>query len=334
MDFNETINQGVFDVYLGLMASGYDIANSDRISTIRNALIAESWSPQVLRYFELARINDGRVNPYWPRASILASVSLLVERLSGEAHLAAIRAYLTSMDNLSPGDVDKRIIRWAADLPKHTAAIQSFRTYAKAWECYQQLIQNEISDNGNRYQEEMLAMQARLRIMLPPLSSSPKLISILNPLQADSLTDIVRVQDQVYVVTSHLRSESCIHELIHILLAPWLHRWKEQISASTNLLDLVYDRMVHLTYAWDHSAASWGNVFSETLVRVLTALVSSDDSEEQLSKITDLLDQGFVYALPIAETIATMSVEQSLSEQWLERCLWNCAQLAKQEQET
>lgn len=334
MEFNETINQGVFDVYVGLIVSGYDIANPDRVGAILNALMTENWSHQILQYFELARINDGRVNPYWPRASILASVSLLVEQLPVATHLDLIRAYLTAMDNLSPADVDNMIVQWAADLPTQTTALRTYRTYTKAWECYQQIIQREINNNGIRYQKEILTAQGRLQVLLPQHFSSPKFITVLNPLQADPLTDIVRVRDRIYVVTSHLHSESCIHELIHILVDPWLRTWKEQISTSKNLLDLVYDRMVHLTYAWDRSAASWSNVFSETLVRVLTVFAFHDNSEGQLSQISDLVEHGFVYALPIAETIATMSKEQSLSDQWLERCLWACAQLARQEQGT
>lgn len=334
MDFNEAINQGVFDVYLGFMASGYDIANPDRIRAIRNTILTENWNHQLLQYFEFARVSDGRVNPYWPRASILAAVSLVVEHLPKAAHLDAIQAYLAAMGNLSPADVDNIIIRWAVELPKQTASIRNVRTYAKAWEYYQQIIQHEISDNGMHCQEDMVVAQARLRVLLMSHASSPNLIPILNPLQADPLTDIVTVEDRVYVVTSHLRSESYIHELIHILLIPWLLRWKGRISTSTDLLDLVYDRMVYLAYAWDHSAASWSNVFSETLVRVLTVFASNDDSERQFSQLGDLVEQGFVYALPMAKTIATLSNEQSLSDQWLERCLRACAQLAEQEQGT
>jgi hypothetical protein len=223
------------------------------------------------------------------------------------------------------------MIQWAADFPKQTAAIRTSRTYAKAWECYQQTIQSEISENGFRYQRDVIAAQGRLRVLLPPHSSSPQLITILNPLQADSLTDVANVRDRVYVVTSHLRSESCTHELIHILLEPWLRVWKERISTRVYLLDLVYDRMAHLTYAWDRSAASWSNVFSETFVRVLTVLASDDGYPEwQLSQIGDLVQQGFVYALPIAETIAAMGKEQSLSDEWLDRCLRACVKLAKQ----
>jgi len=332
VDLNTASNQGIFDVYAGLTASGYDLANPDRAGKICDVLMTENWSQQILQYFGFTRIQDGRVNPYWPRASILTSVSLLIDRLPVATHLALIREHLSAMRNLSPAGVDKAMIQWASDLPKQTEVIRTVRMYAKAWEQYQQAIQSEISENGVRYQQEMLTAQGRFCVLLPPHFSSlpPQLITILNPLQADALTDVVNVRGRVYVVTSHLRTESCMHELIHILLDPWLRIWEERISTRVALLDLVYDRMTHLTYAWDHSVASWMNVFSETLVRVLTVLISDDRYPGQLSEIDDLVQQGFAYALPIAETISAMGKEQSLSDEWLEQCLWTCAKYAKQ----
>ncbi len=159
-------------------------------------------------------------------------------------------------------------------------------------------------------------------------------MTILNPLQADPLTDVVSVCDRVYVVTSHLRAESCAHELIHILLDPCLRVWGDRISRNVSLIDSVYDRMAHLMYAWDRSTASWNNVFSETLVRVLTVLVSDDGGPEwQASQIEDLVQQGFAYARPIAETIVMMDKEQPLSDEWLDRCLRACARVAERTKE-
>jgi hypothetical protein len=105
---------------------------------------------------------------------------------------------------------------------------------------------------------------------------------------------------------------------------------KDLISKSTHLLDLGYDRMAHLSYAWDHSSASWQNVFSETLVRTLTILVSENESQEsQEARLKDLVQQGFIYARPIAETITSAKGIQALSHNWLEECLQACVSTAK-----
>jgi hypothetical protein len=67
------------------------------------------------------------------------------------------------------------------------------------------------------------------------------------------------------------------------------------------------------------------NVFAETLVRVLTAFVSDDGgSKWQERQIDELVQQGFVYARPIADTMAK---EQTLSDEWLNRCLRACGRV-------
>jgi hypothetical protein len=331
IDLNTAANQGVFDVYLGLTASGYDLANPDRAGVIHKALLAENWSQRTLQYFGFARTKDGRINPYWPRASILTAVSLLIERLPVSSHLTQIQTYLAAMDNISPSDMGSDMLYWTMDLPEQTTIIRKSRAYATAWEYYQQVIQSELYENRHSYQQEMIVAQDRLCILLPPQATLPQLVTILNPLQADPLTDVVNVYNRVYVVSSHLRSESSIHELIHILLSPWLCKWEERISVRVGLLDLVYDRMAYLTYAWDRSVGSWKNVFSETLVRVLTAFASGNEYSE--SQIGDLVQDGFVYARPIAETIVAMGKGNSLSEEWMDQCLCACAELAKQAKE-
>lgn len=330
VDLSAADNQEVFDVYLGLTASGYDLANPIHAGVICDVIMAENWSQQTLQYFSFARINDGRVNSYWPRASMLTSVSLLIDQLPRETHLALIRAHLAAMGNLSPAEVDDTIISWAAALSEQTTFLRTSRVYADAWAYYRCAIQDEIRENGNRYESEVLAAQDRLYALLPLQSSPAQVMTILNPLQADPLTDVVSVRECVYVVTSHLRAESCVHELIHIFLDPRLRAWGDRISKSASLLDPVHDRMAHLMYAWDRSAASWNNVFSETLVRVLTVLASDDGYPEwQSSQIDDLVQQGFAYARPIAETIM-MNKEQPLSDEWLNRCLRACTKVAKQ----
>jgi hypothetical protein len=61
----------------------------------------------------------------------------------------------------------------------------------------------------------------------------------------------------------------------------------------------------------------------------------SDDkgTEWQASQIEDLVQQGFAYARPIAETIVMMDKEQPLSDEWLDRCLRACARVAERTKE-
>ena len=234
------------------------------------------------------------------------------------------------MKNISPLDIDDHVIDWAAGLIEQAESLRDAQIYDDIWADYLQTIRDEITQNGNQYRTEILAEHGQLRDLLPAHSAPIQVATILNPLQADPLTDVVSLQNRNYVVTSHLRADSYVHELLHLSLDSCLQTWEERISESVNLLDLVYVRMKHLSYAWDHSPTSWYNVFSETLVRALTVLISDADPESQNSQIERLVQQGFIYARPIAETLASTEDIQPLTSEWLEVCLRACESLAKQ----
>ena len=317
-------------MYLGLTASGYDLGSPNRTAAMVEIIRAMNWNQPALKYFSYACINDGRINPYWPRASILTLVSILVDLEPSNFNKAMVRTHLAGLDNISPEDLDNDVINWAGALTEQIVLLRETQGYADAWACYQQIVQDEVWRKGNQYTTEILSAQGRLFDLLSLRSSQIRITTLLNPLQADPLTDVVSVHNCHYIVTSHLRTNSFIHELIHISINPYLRIWKDRLSKSKHLLELVYDRMEHLSYAWDHSYASWLNVFTETLVRVLTILVSENEIlESQETQIEDLVQQGFLYARPIAETITMEKGIQPLSFEWLEDCLQSCTSIAQ-----
>ena len=147
----------------------------------------------------------------------------------------------------------------------------------------------------------------------------------MNPLQADPLTDVVEVGDVVCVVTSHLRVESCVHELVHGWLEGALPDWRPVIRQHAELLHPVCRRMIQLSYAWDSSAVSWENVFIETLVRVLTAwALEGQDPSALPRRVAAIVREGFHYAVPMAETLCSGKGVQPLTVEWVERCLRAC----------
>lgn len=330
LDPNTIDNQTVFDVYLGLTASGYHLANPERADAIRRAILGGNWNQQVVRYFELARINDGRVNPYWPRASILTTVSLLTEHAEKATHSALVRAYLATMSNISPEEADDATAVWAAALPEHIMSLRSSAGYREVYVRYRDAIRGELRENGLGYERGVLAAHRRLGFLIRPPHNGIEVVTVLNPLQADPLTDVVKSGDRLNVITSHLRVESYVHELVHVFLNPYLRDWTARISQHSHLLNPVYERMAFLRYAWDRSTASWCNVFSETLVRVFTVVVSESDTGASLvSRIQGIVEEGFLYARPIFGTLAENEFQEPLSDQWLDRCLQACLAAAQ-----
>jgi hypothetical protein len=321
LDAASFCRQSVFDVYLGLTAAGYDLANASRAGEILRAISAEEWPSATLDYFRQARIADGRVNPYWPRGSILASISCLMDDRHIGADLASIQSYLETLSNVSPSERDQETAAWAMALPEQKRLLRSSRGYSAVWSEYIKAVEREIEVRDYDYRQRAEYAESVLTSLLcsRPLSVG----TILNPLQADPLVDVLRTGDSLYVITSHLRPEAYVHELVHVYLDALLRQWAPIISARKDLLNAVYEPMLHFSYAWDRSASSWMNVFSETLVRCLTVwALSGGNRESWEQQVGAMVCDGFLYAPFVSEAIA--SAKQPLTEQWLIDCLDAC----------
>lgn len=315
--------RSVFDVYLGLTASGYNLANPSRTGTITGAILTGDWPKPVLDYFRKARIDDGRVNPYWPRGSILATVNYLVERGNLVPSPASVRAYLGTLGNVPPTERGDDVAQWILALPEHIRILRGNDRYSEALFAYVHTVEQEIAENGRSYCQRANDAVSELAHLLPapPLS----VLTILNPLQADELADVVQTDSAVYVITSHLRLESYAHELVRVYLDAALPKWVASISQRKHLLDVVYERMIRSSYAWDRTEASWTNVFSETLARSLAAWILANDAPHALEEQVDrIVGEGFLYARPIVDALSWVTEGSSLTEQWLERCLDAC----------
>jgi hypothetical protein len=321
LDTASFCNQSVFDVYLGLTAAGYNLANPIRANAITEVISTEDWPQATLGYFGKARIDDGRVNPYWPRGSILTSISYLTECYEMGTNQESIRSYLETLGNIAPSERDQDIVQWAMVLPEQKRILRCSSRYSAIFFEYAKTIEREVGKNGYSYSQRVDSAKSKLARLLPSLSLS--VCTVLNPLQADELVDIVEISNSVCVITSRLRPEAYVHELVHVHIDALLKEWVPIISARKHLLDAVYESMLYSSYAWDRSASSWVNVFIETLVRCLTAWILVGNAPASIEKqVCTMVREGFLYAHPVFEAIVL--ARQPLTEQWLVDCLDAC----------
>lgn len=320
----------VFDVYLGLTASGYHLANPIRAGLLIQAVLTGNWPKTALDYFREARIDDGRVNPYWPRGSILAAVAWLTECGDLDPDLSSICAYLATLRNVSPAERGCDVAKWALALPDHILSLESCSEYGNALSAYALSVEQEISSNGLDYCRKVRHAVSKLARLFPGPPQS--VLTVLNPLQADELTDVIHTDRSACIVTSRLRPESYLHELIELHLEAVLPEWRPAIARRRRLLDAVYESMNQLSYAWDRTDTSWVNVFCETLTRSLAAWVLAGHSPPQLEEqVGQIVGGGFIYARPIVEAIAGGASVHPLTVEWLERCLDACDAVGRAE---
>jgi hypothetical protein len=230
MNTHECFNHNVFDVYLGLTASGYHLANTVHAGSIINMVLDEDWDNTMIKYFQRANQDDGRINPYWPRASILSAVGILTEHTDPTMFKSSVYAYLKTLRNISSLDKSEETANWAVVLPDHVRYLRSNRHYQDIILCYQQAINREIERQWPVFDYQVNTANTVIKSLFPEHQSH--VITILNPLQADPLTDIVETSANVWVITSYLRAESFVHESIHACLDTMLPSWIEEISTN------------------------------------------------------------------------------------------------------
>ncbi|HOB43046.1 MAG: hypothetical protein ACOX38_02450 [Bacillota bacterium] len=71
----------VFMVYVGLMASGYELASLEEgepMARVAARAADVEWSPDLLAYYRWARVESREVNLYWPRAFLLVAAGLRI----------------------------------------------------------------------------------------------------------------------------------------------------------------------------------------------------------------------------------------------------------------
>lgn len=112
-------HQLVFDAYLGFTAAGYDMANPVGVGSIIRKILDMPFEQLSLKYFRRARIGDGRLNPYWPRASILVTASLLTDVSSLYLDPSTLHDHLANQRNIAPAEKDDSTLQWAIDFPEH-----------------------------------------------------------------------------------------------------------------------------------------------------------------------------------------------------------------------
>ena len=316
-------HQNVFDVYLGLTLAGYELANPDRAERISQEMRKSTWEEPTVEYFAQARIDDGRVNPFWPRGSILTFASFLVDWNTCRVDLPAVRTKVAELKNVSPEETDEATIRWVASLPEHVSVLRTCSGYDAVHACYCDAVCAEHRANSASYLQQVEAAESRLHRLLP--NSPPRVSEIINPLQADQLTDIVEIDGRAYVIVSHFGAESRVHELAHLSLDQLLLDSEQVISGHQHLLEAVYKPMRCLSYAWDRSAASWYNVFSETLVRAVTAWALWGQRPSVLARrLDEIAREGFLFVHSVAKTLAEHFEHHALSGQGIRLCIDAC----------
>jgi len=212
----------IFSVYLGLTASGYDMARPSRnqcLCQLIDGIKASDWPRHVLAYFRKARTDRCDVNPYWPRAFLVSLASLYLPESPPYQYSdpGAIERHIEDLEAVSPADKRADTVRWVLQLPDIYQALWAQPVTHRLWSLYERHL--------NLGQAEKVAADAAALIVrrtgVAP-ERLPGIVILPNPLQAPEVTDEVTIGDNTCIIASEPDLASCIHEMLHHLLSPAL----------------------------------------------------------------------------------------------------------------
>lgn len=287
----------VFGLYVGLTASGYDLANippDDPIEPVMRAIRTAEWPAPVFSYFGAAKRPGRRVNPYWPRAAMLLEACLYLSPGLEFSHtdeldlLRRIAAFSVSRD-----DKDAATVAWVREFSAHYAMVAETDLFPLLWPSFLDGLESRM-----RVFEKAAsgAFESFVRVTGVIEGDLPQTVVVPNPLQAPQVADFVRRDGTVFVVVAEPRMSAVVHELLHIVFEPILRSARPDIVAYRHLLRPVLREMMRMQYAWDDDEESWFRVFEENLMRAAAIWVEHPGGEREASReAARHAAQGFIY---------------------------------------
>ena len=309
----------VFTVYVGLTTAGYDIAASPRLVS---AIRATSWPDEVVEYFRQARTGDCRVNPYWPRAFLLALASLYLPESPPYRYPdpLVVTQHIESLDSVSPDEKDEDTVDWIFGLPEVYGLLRAQPVLDMLWDLYEGSI--DLARWNSAVSEAVSLVIERMGIAPEGL---PSIIVVPNPLQAPEQTDFITLDGNVYLIKAEPDVSSCIHEMLHHILSPALALAEPRVDAYAYLLAPILQDMLRLAYAWDESAGSWRRVFQEQFIRAAEIWVSYGDDPRLAQRAAVDADEGFRYVPVIVRKFQTDWSGLQTIEDFIADCLRACS---------
>ncbi len=319
-------HMGVFGLYVGLTATGYNLAKpaeNSPIGQLTKAIRMAEWPSSVRRYFAMARSRSGGINPYWPKAAMLLEACFYLED-SGESfnpsdELALLRTIAEFPVN--PADKSATVVDWARGFPAAYSELTRASVFPMLWTSYLDAVQPLVTS----FEKAASATLESLTRAGVRGDSLPEIVVVPNLLQAPELADFVRRPGILYVVVAEPRMSSMVHELLHDVLGPILRSNKVDIAAHRHLLRPVLPAMLRMQYAWADDDESWLRVFEESLMRAAAIWLESERSPAEGDKqAQNQWRQGFIYVPALLDCLRKDWRGPNISTDFIRRCLRAC----------
>lgn len=317
-------NKNIFTAFIGLTVSGYDLAESTCDKGILDLISKTKYDEDVINYFKQARTSTCKVNPYWPRAFLLSLACLFITEENPHVYtdFQKFLSHMDSLEQINPGEKNDELIHWMEKLPAMIDKIQANALIQDVWFKYVSLVEKKVDDYSLLCSQSFLLIRNLFEIADEDMLY---LIIIPNYLQAAEATDLVIMEEEIYIITANPDKESIVHELLHYALDKELKNCEDLIKENMVLLEPVLDDMIRYQYAWDYDESSWLRVYKENFMRAATIWVTFHDSKAEAETNAKLHeDYGFIYVPAILEEFFTSWNGLRNFREFVGKCLKAC----------
>lgn len=314
------ISKNIFTVYVGLIASGYELSQDKGMA---ESISAVKWDASAVRYFGKARTTYCDVNPYWPRGSMVAVASLDLEDKPGfeYADFMRMKKKLDSFGNVDPDENGKETELWLQQLPVYYSLIRENKEFQRLWDEYVRRVEavsSEFIDAVNRAKEKV---SSRFKINIAQL---PDLRVIPNILGLSFNADFAEIDNIIYVICAQPAISSFVHEYLHNILERGVRYNQEKVREKAYLINPVFESMLYYKYAWEKDSSSWCRIFEENLVRAATIWVNDPDDNTASQSLKSQESMGFLYVPVLLEEFKISEFDYNKSEGFIIKCLQAC----------
>lgn len=320
-------HMGVFALYVGLTASGYNMAGApsgDPLEELQRAIRTAQWPDLVRDYFGKARSRATVANPYWPRAEMLLEACFYLQGDSGLEPSDELRL-LRTIASFPVGSVykDSGTVDWVRGFSSAYAAVTHSGAFPLLWTSYIDLVEPQLRTFDRAASAGLASLTGVTGVSAEAL---PDLVVVPNLLQAKELADFVRRPYTLYVVLAEPRMSSVVHELLHDILGPVLRSNRAEIVRHRHLLRPVLGPMMRMQYAWGDDDDSWMRVFEESMMRAGAIWLENERrSDEGDRQALSHAKQGFIFVPPLLRCLRRKWQGPEMTARFISDCLSECA---------
>lgn len=268
-------------IYYGLLQSGYDYYKMARNEEHINAIQAFC-SSSCLSFFANVKQNTCEAYPYWPRAALLESATLYLDRETFQwQDYNAYENFVMSAGNITNTERGKTFWEWVNRFPIEVEKIISsdgFKQYFN-WET------NWVREQELRYKNELSKLQNRLDFCIKNYDVQLEKVQIvLSAIKCVYSCDYHTSVENFIFSSGDFSIDSVLHEYLHYVVRPIVSRYGKLLINNKRVFDGI-DSSYYLSY--DENGIV--NAFEEYTVRCLTNAFTEGVPPTDLTKFVEAL---------------------------------------------